>query len=202
MHCKPSISLPIPGRNWPLALTLILALLLAGCQLQPPEPPDEDKAAIDHMLVLIDERLDVAPLVAQAKWNSGAAIEAPEREAQILDQVTENATEAGVDATFTRRFFDKQFEASKQIQRRLHHQWLQEGRSTFASPPDLAEEVRPVLDRLTPQLIEALADIQRIAEIEGSGHYLERRATELIRDDFDGEPRDVAIEPLLERMAR
>ncbi|MCE8039885.1 gamma subclass chorismate mutase AroQ [Halomonas sp. MCCC 1A11062] len=185
----------------PLLRMLLMALLLAGCQMQPPEPPDEDKAAIDRMLVLIDERLDVAPLVAQSKWNSGEPIEAPEREAQILDQVAEDAEAAGVDDAFARRFFDKQFEASKQVQRRLHHQWLQEGRSPFADPPDLAEEVRPVLDRLTPQLIEALADMQRIAEVEGAGRYLEQRAAELIQDDFDGEPRDVAIAPLRERFA-
>ncbi len=187
------------GRFLVIALAL---LLLAGCQIQPPEPPDEDKAAIDRMLALIDERLDVAPVVAKAKWNSGAPIEAPEREAQIIEQVTARAAEAGVDEDFARRFFEKQFEASKQVQRRLHHQWLQEGRSPFADPPDLAEEVRPVLDRLTPQLIEALADMERVAQVEGSGRYLERRAQELVRDDFDGEPRDVSIQPLVERLAR
>ena len=58
-----------------------------------------------------------------------------------------------------------------------------------------------MLDRLTPQLIEALADMQRIAEVEGAGRYLEQRAAELIQDDFDGEPRDVAIAPLRERFA-
>ncbi|KAA0011916.1 gamma subclass chorismate mutase AroQ [Billgrantia pellis] len=181
-------------------VTALVLMWLAGCQLQPPEPPDEDKAVIDRMLVLIEERLDVAPVVAQAKWNSGASIEAPEREARILDQVTAQAGEAGVEEDFARRFFEKQFEASKQVQRRLHHQWLQEGRSPFADPPDLAEDVRPVLDRLTPQLIEALADIERVAEVEGTGRYLERRAAELIRDDFDGEPRDVSIQPLVERL--
>lgn len=185
----------------PVIMAMVVLLLLAGCQTQPPEPPDEDKLAIDHMLQLIDERLDVAPIVAQSKWNSGAAIEAPEREAQILDQVEEDAAAVGVDEAFARAFFDKQFSASKQIQRRLHHQWLQEGRPPFADPPDLAEEVRPVLDRLTPQLIEALADMQRIAEVDGAGRYLEHRAAELVQDDFDGEPRHVAIQPLLERMA-
>lgn len=191
---------PVPaGRFLATVLTLVA---LAGCQLQPPEPPDEDKAVIDRMLISIDERLDVAPLVAEAKWNSGAPIEAPEREAQILDQVAKDAEAAGVDEGFARDFFDQQFEASKQVQRRLHHQWLQEGRSTFADPPDLAEEVRPVLDRLTPQLIESLADMQRVAEVDGARHYLERRAEELIRDDFDGEPREVAIEPLREWLGR
>ncbi|MDI5935742.1 gamma subclass chorismate mutase AroQ [Halomonas kalidii] len=184
------------------ALALLVLILLAGCQLQPPEPADEDKLAIDRMLSLIDERLDVAPVVARSKWNSGAAIEAPEREAQILGRVADEASEAGVDEAFAREFFQKQFDASKQIQRRLHLRWVQEGRGPFASPPDLAEEVRPVLDRLTPQLIDALGDMQRIARVEGAGRYLEARARVLVQDDFDGEPRAVALAPLIERMAR
>ncbi|PMR76462.1 chorismate mutase AroQ, gamma subclass [Billgrantia endophytica] len=187
----------------PLLHAVVMAMLLlflAGCQTQPPEPPDEDKLAIDRMLQLIDERLEVAPIVAQSKWNSGAAIEAPEREAQILDQVAKEAGETGVDEAFAREFFDRQFSAGKQIQRRLHHQWLQEGRPPFADPPDLATDVRPVLDRLTPQLIDSLADMQRIAQVEGAGRYLRERAIVLVQDDFDGEPRTVALQPLLDRM--
>nr|WP_163502665.1 gamma subclass chorismate mutase AroQ [Halomonas socia] len=179
---------------------LVVLLLLAGCQTQPPAPPEQDQAAIDYMLQLVDERLGVAPLVAQSKWNSGAAIEAPEREAQILESVAEEAVAAGIDEGFARDFFQQQFEASKQIQRRLHLQWTQEGRPPFADPPDLGEEVRPVLDRLTPQLIEALAEMQRIAEVEGAGYYLRQRAEVLVSDDFDGEPRSVALRPLMERM--
>ena len=122
--------------------------------------------------------------------------------AGILDRVADEASEAGVDEAFAREFFQKQFDASKHIQRRLHHQWLQEGRSPFASAPDLAEDVRPVLDRLTPQLIESLSEMQRIAEVDGASRYLAARADDLVRDDFDGEPRAMALEPLMERMAR
>ncbi|MDR5905618.1 gamma subclass chorismate mutase AroQ [Franzmannia qiaohouensis] len=179
---------------------LVVLLLLAGCQTQPPAPPEQDQAAIDVMLQLVDERLEVAPLVAQSKWNSGAAIEAPEREAQILESVAEEAVAAGIDESFARDFFQQQFEASKQIQRRLHLQWTEEGRPPFADPPDLGGEVRPVLDRLTPQMIEALAEMQRIAEVEGAGHYLRQRAEVLVSDDFDGEPRSVALQPLKDRM--
>lgn len=179
---------------------LVVLLLLAGCQTQRPVPPEQDQVAIDYMLQLVDERLEVAPLVAQSKWNSGAAIASPEREAQILESVAEEAVAAGIDEGFARDFFQQQFEASKQIQRRLHLQWTQEGRAPFADPPDLGEEVRPVLDRLTPQLIEALAEMQRIAKVEGAGYYLRQRAEVLVSDDFDGEPRSVALRPLMERM--
>ena len=181
---------------------IFLLLLLAGCQMQPPMPPEQDQLAIDRMLQRVDERLEVAPLVAQSKWNSGAAIEAPEREAEILESVAEEAVAASIDEGFARDFFQQQFEASKQIQRRLHLQWTQEGLPPFADPPDLGEEVRPVLDRLTPQLIEALAEMQRIAEVEGAGHYLRQRAEVLVSDDFDGEPRSVALRPLMDRLSR
>lgn len=191
-----------PLTRWPIAAAMVfLMLLLAGCQLSPPVLPDEHQATVDRMLGLVEERLEVAPLVARAKWNSGAAIEAPEREAQILDQVAARSAEAGIDETFARAFFQAQFEASKQVQRRLHHRWLREGRGPFDNPPDLAEEVRPVLDRLTPRLIEALGDMQHIAEIPGAGTYLEARAPQLVRDDFDGEPRTVALQPLVARLA-
>lgn len=177
-----------------------LLLLLAGCQTHSPLPPTEDQAAIDRMLKLIDERLEVAPLVAESKWNSGAAIEAPERETQILDQVAGRSADAGVDEDFARAFFKAQFEASKQVQRRLHDRWEAEERAPFDDPPDLAEEVRPVLDRLTPRLIEALGEMQRLADVEGAGDYLEARATGFTRDDVYGEPRKTALQPLLDRL--
>ncbi|GHC28057.1 gamma subclass chorismate mutase AroQ [Aidingimonas halophila] len=181
-------------------IVIVALLLLAGCQTQSSLPPTEDQAAIDRMLHLIDERLEVAPLVARSKWNSGAAIEAPEREAQILDQVASRAADAGVDEDFARHFFQAQFEASKQVQRQLHERWEDEGREPFDNPPDLAEEVRPTLDRLTPALIDALNEMERLADVEGASGYLEARATEFTRDEVYGEPRETALQPLLDRL--
>ncbi|MDT0591782.1 gamma subclass chorismate mutase AroQ [Halomonas sp. PAR8] len=184
--------------RWLVATALLLGLL-AGCQSTPPSPSKENQAAIDRMLVLVDERLEVASQVARSKWNSGADIEAPEREAAILDRVTGRSAEAGVDESFARDFFQAQFEASKEVQRRLHQRWLKEGREPFDNPPDLAEEVRPVLDRLTPALIESLGELQSLVEVPGVGSYLEARATELVTGDFDGVPRRIALEPLKDR---
>ena len=44
----------------------------------------------------------------------------------------------------------------KIVQRDLHRQWRVEQRPPFANPPDLALQVRPVLDRLTPDLLAVL----------------------------------------------
>src|SRR5690554_683858 len=101
----PTSHLPI---RWPIVTALLLALLLAGCQTAPSLPPEEDRATIDRMLGLVDERLEVAPLVARSKWNSGAAIEAPEREAEILDRVARRSAQAGVNEAFARAFFQAQ----------------------------------------------------------------------------------------------
>ncbi|NWN83700.1 MAG: chorismate mutase [Halomonas sp.] len=148
------------------------------------------------MLSLVDERLEVALLVARAKWNTGTNIEAPKRETEILNRVASRAAGAGVDEAFARGFFQAQFEASKLVQRRLHRRWQDEERGLFDNPPALAEDVRPVLDRLTPALIESLADWQLLIEDPRVALYLESRATELVTDDFGGEPRRVALEPL------
>lgn len=181
-----------------LACLMAALILAAGCQSQPSEPSRDARLAVDHLLQLVDERLAVAPDVAMAKWNSGDAIEAPQREAQILDRVVVDAAQAGVDESFAQAFFQHQFDASKVIQYRLHDQWERESRPPFDNPPDLAEDVRPVLDRLTPQLIDALRDFQRIATNEDIRHYLDERAEVLVRDDFEGEPREVALTPLFE----
>lgn len=180
------------------AFVVVALILVAGCQAQPPEPSTEARLAVDRLLQLVDERLAVAPDVARAKWNSGASINAPEREAQILERVVVDAAQAGVDESFAQAFFENQFEASKIVQYRLHDQWKRESRPPFDNPPDLTEDVRPVLDRLTPQLIASLRDFQSVARNEGARQYLEDRAKVLVRDDFGGAARDKALQPLFE----
>ena len=178
-------------------LALALVLLLAGCQMPPPAPQSStDTAKIDRLLVLIDQRLDVAPMVAQAKWNSGAPISAPEREAQILQQVAAEAAAAGVDPAFAHDFFQTQFEASKEFQERQHAQWRSEGQPPFAPAPDLARDVRPLLDALTPQLIAALRDVQPFIANEDAVAYIHEVAPGIVRGDFNGNPRAIALAPL------
>ncbi|MFX6226221.1 chorismate mutase, partial [Acinetobacter baumannii] len=78
-------------------------------------------------------RLDVAAPVARSKWNSHATIDDPAREAVILDDVAARAQKLGLDAAWTRRFFQDQFEAGKIVQRDLHRQWRVEQRPPFAN---------------------------------------------------------------------
>ncbi|GAC1316099.1 MAG: hypothetical protein NVS3B11_04120 [Collimonas sp.] len=187
-----------------------LLLILAACQGMPPAPgaqsipggpnalnvPAADAARIDYLLVLIDERLAVAPMVAKAKWNSGGAVNDPPREQLILDAVAAQAK--GLDAAFVRRFFQAQFEASKALQLGLHAQWRRQGAGSFGDAPDLGRDVRPVLDQLTPQLIAVLGKIQPLLVQPGMPAYIEMRSRLLVRGDLDGLPRRVALQGWME----
>ncbi|WP_253273716.1 gamma subclass chorismate mutase AroQ [Collimonas arenae] len=165
--------------------------MLTACQNLTPGPDPADAAKADHLLQLIDQRLDVAPMVAKAKWNSGGAINDPPREQLILDAVTAQAS--GLDAVFVRRFFQAQFDASKALQLGLHAQWRRQGMGKFTDAPDLGRDVRPVLDQLTPQLIASLHQMQSLLVAPGMRAYIETRSLTLVRGDIDGLPRRMAV---------
>ncbi|CAM0555545.1 hypothetical protein EHLJMEHL_00703 [Vreelandella titanicae] len=180
------------------AILLVALVLGVGYQVRAAEPSNDVRQTVDQLLRLVDERLAIAPDVAKAKWNSGAPIDAPAREAQILERVVAEATRAGIDEAFAQTFFKHQFEASKVIQHRLHEQWRQTEQPPFESPPDLAEDIRPQLDQLTPQLMASLRDFQVVAESEGVRQYLENNAETLVNDGVGGVAREEALRPLYE----
>lgn len=130
-------------------------------------------------------------MVAKAKWNSGGAINDPPREQLILDAVTAQAS--GLDAAFVRRFFQAQFDAGKALQLGLHAQWRRQGTGKFNDAPDLGRDVRPLLDELTPQLIASLRRMQPLLAEPGMRSYIESRSASIVRADFDGLPRRMAV---------
>jgi len=177
-----------------------LLTLLASCQStiqQSATPTASEQAAASHLLILIDQRLAVAPLVAKAKWNSGAPIDDPVREKSILDAVANQATQAGVDAAFAREFFQAQFDAGKLIQVKLHEQWRLAGQAHFADAPDLGRDVRPLLDQLNPQIIAALAAMSPALHHLSTAEYFDVQGKNLVRGDVGGAVREIALRPLV-----
>lgn len=189
------------GRLLWLALMLqFLALtLLQSCAHTPPSTGDRPEVA--RLMQLIDQRLAIAPMVAEAKWNSGAPIDDPKREKVLLDTLSKQAEAAGLDRTFAQRFFQTQFDAGKLIQTALHAQWRAENRPPFDAAPDLARDVRPVLDQMTPRLIAALRDVAPHLNEQGAKSNLELQGKQWIRGDYDGAPRAAALQVLMERAA-
>ena len=131
---------------------LLAAFLFAGCA--------QPKPAVDpvgDLLGLIDQRLALAEDVARSKWNSGAPVEDLARENEIVAAIGAEAPRYGLEPALTRDFFRAQIEASKIVQNARLAAWRAEKLPKFSNAPDLQREIRPRLDRLTPELLAALA---------------------------------------------
>lgn len=137
---------------------LIVRLLLCWLLLAPAASAYsiEEIARADNLLRLLDERLRISGLVAQAKWNSGRPVEDLAREGQVIEAFVVRAGEPGVNETLASAFMRAQIEASKMRQRALLEQWRRRREPAFAEPPDLVKEIRPRLDALNSKLCEAL----------------------------------------------
>ena len=110
----------------------------------------------------IDQRLLLAQDVARAKWNAKAAIEDLPREEQVIAAAVRQGQALGLPDAWVRTVFRAQIEASKTVQRALYRRWQAEDAGRFDDAPDLAKTIRPELDRLTAQLLRAMADNQAV----------------------------------------
>jgi chorismate mutase-like protein len=118
----------------------------------------------------IDQRLLLAPAVARAKWNVQAPIEDLPREAQVIAAAVQQGRALGLPDAWVEAVFKAQIEASKTVQRELYAQWRREQAGHFSDAPDLAHTIRPELDRITAQLLRAMADNQ--AALGGAAKHM------------------------------
>ncbi len=72
---------------------------------------------------LVVERLQVSDDVAASKFGTGAPIDDPAREQQVLDQVRAQAGALGLDQDAAAAFFRDQITVSKVVQRGLFDRW-------------------------------------------------------------------------------
>ncbi len=180
----------VPGR-W---CAILLLALLAGCAAP---PPAADAEKIDHLLQLIQQRLGYMDDVARNKWNSGAAIEDLPREREIIDGLGRQAADYGLDAATARDFFRAQIEASKVIQRTRFSEWQAAKQMKFAGVRDLARDIRPALDALTPAMMKGLAAALPALKMPGGAPLVEARARALVKViPADIPARDTAVAPL------
>jgi len=163
----------------------LVAVLASGCATTTFRPAET--AAVDQLLGLISQRLDVAPAVARVKWNTKAPIEDLTREQEVIDGAARRAGGYGLDPSVAGRFFRGQIEASKTVQNRLHAEWTASKQPPFTDVADLDRDIRPVLDRLTPQLLRALGDAMPAIQKQGGRHLLDTRVEALRQGSPAGE---------------
>jgi len=112
-------------------------------------------ADIDRIIDLTMERRALMRDVAAWKWLHDRPITDPPREQQLLDQMRERARALGMEPQALAAFFELQMRWARELQQQAQAAWHNNGAPVVA-PRDLNNELRPELDRIGTQLIQAL----------------------------------------------
>ncbi|MDF5729796.1 MAG: gamma subclass chorismate mutase AroQ [Rhizonema sp. PD38] len=154
---------------------------------------------IDKLLQLIRQRLLIQNDVARGKWNQNGSIEAPAREQDLLAQIRSTAPSYDLDADTAAIFFQWQIFAGKLVQIDDFQTWLKQGVQSFNNVPDLNQVLRPSLDELSPQLLDALKQLTPVLKCSKVQQLIQLRAQTILRGEgIDKVVRHVAIAPLIE----
>jgi chorismate mutase len=116
--------------------------------------------AASRFVALTVARLEVADVVAAAKWGTAQPIDDPAREAAEQADAADRALALRIDPTLVEHVLAAQLEASKIVQRGLFERWRADRPCAPTRRPDLTSEVRPLLDDIDEQLIDVVGQIQ------------------------------------------
>jgi cyclohexadienyl dehydratase len=150
-----------PGKSLPVIAVLASAHIWAAEPRAAPAMPLLDARQLEsNVWHVADERLELMPAIAAAKWRLHAVIGDPPREALVIRAAGDRARDVGLVREPVENLMALQIRAARRVQERLVAHWQREGfdyRSPTRGPPlRLAADLRPRLDRLTDELIDAL----------------------------------------------
>jgi chorismate mutase len=111
------------------------------------------------------DRILLADKVAAAKFGTTQPIDDPAREKVVLDAAQTEATTIGADPVLVNAVFKDQIEANKQVQRALYDEWTADPKLAPTTRPDLATEVRPIINKINTALV---ADVKGATSVRGS----------------------------------
>lgn len=137
------------------AAVVLVAAGVCGCRPAPTPDPADD------LLALVRRRLDLIPDVARWKWTHKAAVSDPARESAFLGEMADAGTAHGLEPADTARFFAAQIDAAKVLQQAAFDRWAAAGQPPFLDVPDLKLSVRPRIDRVSRDMLPALAAVRR-----------------------------------------
>jgi cyclohexadienyl dehydratase len=138
----------------PMMLALGLCLALAVNAQAAPAFADP-AADIDHIVDLTLERRALMHDVAAWKWLHNRPITDPQREQALLEGMRVQARVLGMQPEALAAFFELQMRWARQLQEQAQSGWHHTGDNVIA-PRDLNNELRPLLDRIGADLLQAL----------------------------------------------
>jgi len=142
----------------PRVSTLLTSALFAALATTAHATPTPAPEALQSLLVTLNERLNIADLVALTKWDSGKPIQDSPREAQVIANARAMATERQLDPQDVAQLIAAQMEANKLVQYGLLAKWQAAGAAPDTPRPDLSKQIRPRLDELQTRLLQQYAD--------------------------------------------
>ena len=139
-------------------------------------PAFADPAAdVRAVFQLLQSRLQLMQDVAAWKYVHEVPVVDAERERQVLDATVAQASELGIDAASARRLFSLQIRLAVRVQESLISGW-RSGAPVPKDVPDLAGQLRPKLDRLGGEQLQAiymaLPELQRSDFATRYGSYV------------------------------
>lgn len=136
---------------------------------------------IDALLRHIQQRLDLAPALAETRWKTMARIEDSASEQTAIDAASAEALRIGLDAELAARFAQAQIEAGKIIQAARHREWATNPGGApsrhSATDPFRSSAPEPVF---TNALLRTLRDAAGVLRRPGGRKLLDARAADLI----------------------
>jgi chorismate mutase-like protein len=138
-------------------------LLLAGAAAliltRSTAAPLAGKDRLMTLVGLMRQRLDLMVEVARSKWNTGTSVEDLAREKSLADDVAGLAPRYGLNRLLAATFFRAQIEAAKLVESAFIARWTLAHAKAFADAADQRAVIRPKIDRLTEELLAALAAV-------------------------------------------
>jgi cyclohexadienyl dehydratase len=117
---------------------------------------DAPDVAVGRVLAAVNDRMALMPGVAAVKWISKAPVDDPAREAEVLEQVAARAIQLGLDVPAIESLFMEQIRLSKELQQRLHDEWLRAGACAPCKSPINITGLRASIDTVNEGLMVAL----------------------------------------------
>lgn len=169
-----------------VAVVLASALLtVSACtSATNPEPTAEP---LQMLADVAAERVQLADVVAAAKWGTDASISDPEREKELLNSAATKSTRLAIDPAVSIKVFTDQIEANKVVQYALYSRWSAHPDQAPRTRPDLGR-IRSTLDQITDRLLTQLKATQDLRAGPGC-------ATQLATVQHHAE-QELALDPL------
>ncbi|BBZ26064.1 secreted chorismate mutase [Mycolicibacterium madagascariense] len=116
----------------------------------------DDPSPLYALVDAAAHRLQTAQDVAASKWITGGPIQDPPRERQVLDAVSAEARDRGVDQDVVRRAFRDQIDATVAVEYGLFSDWKLDPAGAPTTAPDLAAS-RTTIDTLNRTIVNEIA---------------------------------------------